>query len=63
MYLFDFIFNAPAFNFISRSLSMKPFIISCSAYLSKFTKYTDRITICFVFFFNCLINLSMFKQA
>ena len=63
MYCFDFICNTPVFHFTDRNLSMKPFVISSSAYISKFTKCADRITVRFVFFFDCRINLSTSKQA
>ena len=63
MYCFDFICNTSVLRFTGRNLSMKPFVISCSAYISKFTKCADRITVNFVFFFDRLINLSMSKQA
>lgn len=63
MYLFDFIRNALVLNLISRNPSVKPFVISRSDYVSKFTKRADWITIGFIFLFDCLINLSVPKQT
>lgn len=63
MYLFDFIRNALVFNLISWNLPMGSFVIRCPAYISKSAKRTNRIIMDFVFFFDCLINLSLSKQA
>ena len=59
VYFFNFFCNAKIFHFMNWYFPMKPFIISSSAYISKYTKCTNWISIGFIFFFDCLIDLLM----
>ena len=42
---------------------MEPFIVSSPGYMTQFAKCSDRITILFVFFFDCLVDMPMPDQA
>ena len=61
--LFNLISDSFIFCFIGRDVSVKPFVVCCTAYLSQFAKCPDRITMLFVFLFDCLVDLSMPDQA
>ena len=63
MYLFDLIRDPFIFLLISRSAPMEPLIVSSPGYMTKFTKRSDRITMLFVFFFDCLVDMPMPDQA
>lgn len=63
MDFFDFISNVFICCFISRFLSVKPFVVCRTAYRSQFAERTNRITMLFVFFFDCLIDLPVSDQA
>jgi hypothetical protein len=61
--LFSLISDSFIFHLISRSISIQPFIVCGTAYMPQFTKCSDRITMCFVFFFDCLIDMCIPNQA
>ena len=63
MDFFNLINNSFIFCLISRSASLEPFIVSSPGYMAKFTKCSDRITMFFVFFFDCLVDMPMSDQA
>ena len=60
MYFFNFFCNVEIFNFMDWYFSMKPFVISGSAYISQLTKFTNRIVMSFILFFDCPINRFVF---
>ena len=63
MDFFNLISDSFIFRLISRSASLEPFIVSSPGYMTKFTKRSDRITMLFVFFFDCLVDMPMPDQA
>ena len=63
MDLFNLISNPLVFRLISRDVSMQPFIICGTTYMTKLTKLTDRIVMLFVLFFDSLIDLCIPYQT
>lgn len=63
MDFFNLISDSFIFRLISRSASMEPFIVSSSGYMTKFAKRSDWITMLFVCFFDCLIDISVSDQT
>ena len=63
MDLFNLLSDSFVFCLTSRDASVKPFIVCRTAYLSQLAKNSYWITIRFVFFLDCLIDVSMPDQA
>ena len=61
--LLNLISNPFVFCFICRNASMEPFIVCSTAYMPQPAKRSDRITMVFLLFFDCLIDLSVPDQA
>ena len=59
MDFFNLISDSFIFRLISMSASLEPFIVNSPGYMTKFTKRSDRITMLFVFFFDCLVDMPM----
>lgn len=63
MYLFNLICNPLVLCFVSRYVSVKPFVVYCPIDLAQLAKRCYWITVILVLFFDCLIDFFVSDQA
>ena len=63
MDLFNRISDPVVFCFISRGISVNPFVVCGAAYMPQPAERPDRVTMPLVFFLDCLVDLSVPDQA